>query len=37
MQLVQAGIGMLDTMKNRTTGRTRCERKFGVTPTKVVA
>ena len=36
MQLVQPGIVMLDTMKNRTIGPDEVREKFGVTPDKVV-
>ena len=36
MQLVRPGIGMLDTMKNRTIGPDEVREKFGVTPDKVV-
>ena len=36
MQLVQPGIVMLDTMKNRTIGPDEVREKFGVPPDKVV-
>jgi DNA polymerase I len=36
MQLVQPGIGMLDTMKNRRIGPAEVMEKFGVPPDKVV-
>ena len=36
MQLIQPGIVMLDTMKNRTIGRDEVLEKFGVPPDKVV-
>ncbi len=36
MQLVQPGIGMLDTMKNKRIGRDEVLEKFGVEPDKVV-
>jgi DNA polymerase-1 len=36
MQLVQPGISMLDTMKNRTIGVDEVREKFGVLPDKVV-
>ena len=36
MQLVQAGVVMLDTMKNKTIGRDEVIEKFGVPPEKVV-
>ncbi len=36
MQLVQPGVGMLDTMKNKTIGRDEVIEKFGVAPDKVV-
>ena len=36
MQLVQPGISMLDTMKNRTIGVDEVREKFGVPPDKVV-
>jgi DNA polymerase-1 len=36
MQLVQPGVSMLDTMKNRTIGPDEVREKFGVTPDKVV-
>src|SRR6476646_7928421 len=36
MQLVQPGLVMLDTMKNRTIGPDEVREKFGVTPDKVV-
>ena len=36
MQLVQPGVVMLDTMKNKTIGRDEVIEKFGVPPDKVV-
>jgi DNA polymerase-1 len=36
MQLVQPGILMYDTMKNKTIGEAEVEEKFGVLPSKVV-
>ncbi len=36
MQLIQPGVTMLDTMKNRTIGPDEVREKFGVTPDKVV-
>ena len=36
MQLVQPGVGMLDTMKNKVIGRDEVIEKFGVAPEKVV-
>ena len=36
MQLVGPGVGMLDTMKNKTIGRDEVIEKFGVGPEKVV-
>ncbi len=36
MQLIQPGIVMLDTMKNRTIGPDEVREKFGVPPNKVV-
>jgi DNA polymerase I len=36
MQLVRPGVGMLDTMKNKTIGRDEVIEKFGVEPEKVV-
>jgi DNA polymerase I len=36
MQLVQPGVTMLDTMKNRSIGPDEVRDKFGVTPDKVV-
>ncbi len=36
MQLVQPGVGMLDTMKNKIIGRDEVIEKFGVPPEKVV-
>jgi DNA polymerase I len=36
MQLIQPGVGMLDTMKNKRIGRDEVIEKFGVPPEKVV-
>ena len=36
MQLVQSGVSMLDTMKNKTIGPDEVREKFGVPPDKVV-
>jgi DNA polymerase I len=36
MQLIQPGVGMLDTMKNKKIGRDEVIEKFGVPPEKVV-
>ena len=36
MQLVKPGVGMLDTMKNKTIGHDEVVEKFGVAPDKVV-
>src|SRR5262245_38637943 len=36
MQLVQSGVTMLDTMKNRSIGPDEVRERFGVTPDKVV-
>jgi DNA polymerase I len=36
MQLVQAGVSMLDTMKNKTIGPDEVRERFGVPPDKVV-
>jgi DNA polymerase-1 len=36
MQLVQPGVSMLDTMKNKTIGPDEVRERFGVTPDKVV-
>jgi DNA polymerase-1 len=36
MQLIQPGVSMLDTMKNRTIGPDEVREKFGVAPDKVV-
>ncbi len=36
MQLIEPGVSMLDTMKNKTIGEPEVIEKFGVTPDKVV-
>ena len=36
MQLIEPGVVMLDTMKNKTIGRDEVIEKFGVPPDKVV-
>jgi DNA polymerase I len=36
MQLIKPGVGMLDTMKNRTIGEQQVIEKFGVPPDKVI-
>ena len=36
MQLIQPGVGMLDTMKNKRIGRDEVIEKFGVPPEKVI-